>query len=159
MRTQLLVLIDKIVKSPFVLISNVKMCDLWINKLFIGILSFYIKLLDSSKKFMPLIDSDNKMARQLLLVMYEFSIMAKLIIGSHKNSKSFFEDSANLTIKTDGFIQFLIMSDNGILPFRIFFKNLTNLSLNKLDSKMVDAVFQVLDFFLDLYERTKGELF
>jgi len=49
-------------KTPFPLINNIKMSDLWINKLFIGIINFYIKLLDSSKKFLPLIDSDHKIA-------------------------------------------------------------------------------------------------
>lgn len=73
--------------------------------------------------------------------MYEFSIMSKLIIGSHKNSKSFYEDPANLTIKTDGFIEFFIRSDNGILPFKIFFKNLTTISLKKIDKKLVDSIF------------------
>lgn len=43
-------------KTPFALINNIKMCDLWINKIFIAIINFYIKLLDSSKKFLPLID-------------------------------------------------------------------------------------------------------
>ncbi len=63
MRTELLVLIDKIMKTPFPLINHIKMCDLWINKLFIGIINFYIKLLDNSKKILPLIDSDNKIAK------------------------------------------------------------------------------------------------
>ena len=73
--------------------------------------------------------------------MYEFSLMTKLIIGSHKHSKSFFEDPTNLTIKTDGFIDCFIMSDNGIMPFKIFFKNLALISLTKLDRKHIDAVF------------------
>jgi len=67
--------------------------------------------------------------------------MTKMIIGSHKNSKLFFEDLTNLTIKTDGFIECFIMSDNGILPFRIFFKNLALVSLQKLDKKLIEAVF------------------
>lgn len=73
--------------------------------------------------------------------MYEFSIMTKLIIGSHKHSKSFYEDITNLTIKNDGFIEFFIRSDNGILPFKIFFKNLTTASFDKIDKKLVDAIF------------------
>ena len=63
MRTELLILIDKTMKTPFALINNIKMCDLWINKLFIGIINFYIKLLETSKKFIPLIDSDHKIAK------------------------------------------------------------------------------------------------
>jgi hypothetical protein len=50
------------------------------------------------------------------------------------------------------------MSDNGILPFRIFFKNLANVSLQKLNRKLVDASFEVIDFFLDLCDKSKGEL-
>ena len=56
MRTELLVIVDKIMKTPFALINSIKMCDLWINKLFIAIINFYLKLLDSSKKFLPLLD-------------------------------------------------------------------------------------------------------
>ncbi len=63
MRTELLVLVDKIIKTPFVFINNTKMCDLWINKFFIAIINFYLKLLDSSKKFIPLLDEDNKIAK------------------------------------------------------------------------------------------------
>ncbi len=73
--------------------------------------------------------------------MFEFSLINKLIIGSHKNSKPFFEDPTNLTIKKDGFVDCFIMSDNGILPFRIFFKNLSLVSLKKLDLKIVDSIF------------------
>lgn len=73
--------------------------------------------------------------------MYEFSIMTKLIIGSHKHSKSFYEDPANLTVVNDGFIEFFIRSDNGILPFKIFFKNLTIISPKKIDKKLGDAIF------------------
>ena len=91
--------------------------------------------------------------------MYEFSLMTKLIIGSHKHSKSFYQDPANLTITNDGFIEFFIRSDNGILPFRIFFKNLSTISFNKINKKLIDAIFQVLDFFLDFCEKSKGELF
>lgn len=75
------------------------------------------------------------------MAMFEFSLINKLIIGSHKHSKQFFEDPTNLAIKKDGFVDCFIMSDNGILPFRIFFKNLSLVSLNKLDSKLTDAVF------------------
>jgi hypothetical protein len=63
MRTELLVLVDRVVKTPFALINHIKMCDLWINKLFIAIINFYIKLLDNSKKFLPLINEDNKIAK------------------------------------------------------------------------------------------------
>lgn len=44
------------------------------------------------------------MARELLLAMYEFSIMSKHIIGCHKNTKSFYEDPTNITLKADGFV-------------------------------------------------------
>jgi hypothetical protein len=70
--------------------------------------------------------------------------MSKLIIGSHKYSKTFFEDSTNLTIKNDGFIDCFIMSEHGILPFKSFFKNLANVSFKKLDKKMTDSAFEVL---------------
>ena len=50
-------------KTPFPLITHLKMADLWINKLFLAIINFYIKLLDSSKKVIPLIESDNKIAQ------------------------------------------------------------------------------------------------
>lgn len=73
--------------------------------------------------------------------MYEFSVMSKLIIGSHKSSKDFFEDQTNLTIKTDGFVDCIVMADNGILPFRIFFKNLSSVKLDLIDSKLKDAAF------------------
>lgn len=64
--------------------------------------------------------------------MYEFNIMTKIIIGSHKNSKLFFEDPTNLTIKKDGFIDCFIMADNGILLFKFFFKNISTMMLSKL---------------------------
>jgi hypothetical protein len=82
------------------------------------------------------------MANELFLAMYEFTIIAKVIIGSHKSSKSFFEDQANLTVKSEGFVDCFIKSENGILPFKMFFKNLTTqTNLSKLDYKQVNTVF------------------
>jgi hypothetical protein len=52
MRTELLILIDTIIKTPFDLINQIKMCDLWINKIFIGVINFYVKILDASKNIL-----------------------------------------------------------------------------------------------------------
>jgi hypothetical protein len=58
MRTELLILIDTIIKTPFDLINQIKMCDLWINKIFIGVINFYVKILDASKKYFALFETN-----------------------------------------------------------------------------------------------------
>jgi hypothetical protein len=49
--------------------------------------------------------------------------MIKMIIGSHKNSKAFFEDQQNLTIKAEGFVECFIKCEGVFLLFKVFFKN------------------------------------
>lgn len=57
-RTELLIFIDKIFNTPFEILANIKMIDIHINKLFMYTIEYYFKLLESSKRFVSLLDSN-----------------------------------------------------------------------------------------------------
>ena len=57
-RTEILVLTHKIFTTPFEIIREIKMMDLAINKFFINLINFYLRILDFSKVYLPLLDSN-----------------------------------------------------------------------------------------------------
>lgn len=65
------------------------MVDIHINKLFINVIEYYLKLLESSKKFISSLDS-NETARELYRATYEMANVISMILGVHKRSKAFY---------------------------------------------------------------------
>jgi hypothetical protein len=57
-RTDLLIFVDKIITTPFEIFREIKMIDLEVNKLFINILGFYLKIIEFSKVFMSMIENN-----------------------------------------------------------------------------------------------------
>lgn len=57
-RTELLTLVDSIVNTPYELLTTIKMADLHINKFFINVIEYYLKLLEGSKKFVGFMESN-----------------------------------------------------------------------------------------------------
>jgi hypothetical protein len=88
-RTELLIFIDKVFNTPFEIVAIMKMVDLHINKLFMITIEYYFKLLESSKRFVSLKDS-NETARELYKATYEMALVMAMILGVDKRSKSFY---------------------------------------------------------------------
>lgn len=65
------------------------MIDIHINKLFLPIIEYYFKLLENSKRFIALLDT-NSTAEQLYKATYEMAIMMEMVLGVHKRSRSFY---------------------------------------------------------------------
>lgn len=61
-------------------------------------IEYYFKLLESSKRFVSLLDS-NETANELYKATYEMALSMSLILGVHKRSKAFYESPNNRTIK------------------------------------------------------------
>jgi hypothetical protein len=53
--------------------------------------------------------------------------MANLIFGIHEHSVQLYEHKLNINLKSQGFIDFFVMSETGLLPFRQFFKGVGNI--------------------------------
>ena len=52
----------------------------------------------------------------------------QMILGVHKRSRAFYEASSNRTIKCEGIMDYFIKYEGGgILPFKLFFKNVSAL--------------------------------
>lgn len=62
-------MVHKIVCTPFEIIRETKMMDLEVSKFFISVLSFYTKVLEFSKTFMPMLESSEP-ARELYRSVY-----------------------------------------------------------------------------------------
>jgi hypothetical protein len=65
---------------------------------------------------------------ELYKATYEMAQSMSLILGVHKRSKAFYESSYNRTIKCEGILDYFIRYEGGgILPFKLFFKNISSL--------------------------------
>lgn len=53
--------------------------------------------------------------------------MANLIFGIHAHSAKLYDHKLNINLKSLGFIDFFVMSETGLLPFRNFFKGVNNI--------------------------------
>jgi hypothetical protein len=58
LRTELFITIDKIFNTPFEILGTIKLIDIHINKFFITVIEYYLKLLEGSKKFILILDSN-----------------------------------------------------------------------------------------------------
>jgi hypothetical protein len=92
-----LILVDKIFNTPVEVFSTIKMADLHINKFCINVIEYYFKLLESSKKFVNLLDS-NDTAKELFKSTYEMATIIEMILGLHPRSKAFYESQMNRTV-------------------------------------------------------------
>lgn len=126
-RTELLIFIDKVFTTPFEILATIKRIDVDINKLFMYTIEYYFKLLESSKRFIALLDS-NETANELYKATFEMAHIMQMILGVHKRSRAFYESSFNRTIKCEGIIDYFMKCDGGgPLPFKLFFKNVSTL--------------------------------
>lgn len=48
--------------------------------------------------------------------------MANLIFGIHPHSAKLYDHKLNINLKSLGFVDFFVLSDTGLLPFRNFLK-------------------------------------
>ena len=126
-RTELLIFVDKVFKTPFDILAQIKMIDVHINKLFMYTVEYYFKLLESSKRFVSLLEA-NETAQELYKATYEMAHIIQMILGVHKRSRAFYESTSNRTIRCEGIMDYFIKYEGGgILPFKLFFKNISAL--------------------------------
>jgi hypothetical protein len=74
LRTELFITVDKIFSTPFEILGTIKLIDIHINKFFITVIEYYLKLLESSKKFILALDS-NETATELYRATYEITLL------------------------------------------------------------------------------------
>ena len=65
------------------------------------------------------------------------AFIISMILGVHKRSKTFYEHQNNLTIRCEGILDYFIKYEGGgILPFKLFFKNIS--VLKNIDKQHID---------------------
>lgn len=154
-RTEFLVMVHKIVATPFEIIRETKMMDLDISKFFIRVLSFYTKVLEFSKTFMAMLDT-SETARELYKSLYELTLMGNFIFGIHPDATRLYENKLNINLKSGGFIDYFVMSEIGITQFRNFFRGAHNVkNPGEFD---LEVSMLVAGLFLDLCDRAKNYL-
>ncbi len=80
---------DKIFNTPFEILGTIKLIDIHINKFFINVIEYYLKLLENSKKFILVLDT-NEVGIELYHATYEMTLLIEMILGVHKRSKAFY---------------------------------------------------------------------
>jgi len=77
------------------------------------------------------------------------AIVIGMILGVHKRSKNFYDSPQNKTIRCEGIVEYFIKYEGGgILPFKLFFKNLSMMKL--VDNQKMAICLETVYLFLSL---------
>lgn len=80
----------------------------------------------------------------------------QMVLGVHKRSKAFYESSMNRTIKCEGLLDYFIKYEGGgILPFKLFFKNISG--LKNVDKDDLVICLETVYLFISMCEKYQGE--
>lgn len=155
LRTELLIFIDKVFTTPIEVLFTIKLADVHINKLFILTIEYYFKLLESSKRFVTLLDS-SETARELFKATYEMAQIISMVLGLHKRSKPFYDSPLNRTIRPESIMDYFVKYEGGgILPFKLFFKNMT--SLKQVTKQDLLIALETVYLFISICEKYPGD--
>lgn len=120
------------------------------------VIEYFFKILESSKRFMSVIDS-NPTAEELFKSTYEMSIVISMILGVHKRSKNFYDSPKNTTIRCQSIMDYFIKYEGGgILPFKLFFKNLS--SMKTVSKQQLAISLETLYLFISLCQKFPDDL-
>jgi hypothetical protein len=104
---------------------------------------------------MNLVES-SPIAVELFKATYEMAIVMEMILGVHKRSKAFYDSPMNRTIKCEAMMDYFIQYEGGgILPFKLFFKNISQIKIEEKEDLTI--CLETVYLFVSMCERYQSE--